>query len=86
MSKKSYLTHGIVVSTAITMVFFEVLPLTSWIATVKEMQNENRVYANQEYDDHIVSPIAITGRSTILYMKTPLALTKKIIQIIQNLE
>jgi two-component system, OmpR family, sensor histidine kinase VicK len=77
MSKKSYLTHGIVVATAITMVFFEVLPLTSWIATVKEMQNENRVYANQEYDDHIVSPIAITGRSTILYMKTPLPLTKK---------
>jgi two-component system, OmpR family, sensor histidine kinase VicK len=77
MSKKSYLTHGMVTATAIIIVYFEVLPLTSWIVTITETQNENRIYANQNYDEHIIAGVTTIGRSTILNRGTPLPLTKK---------
>jgi signal transduction histidine kinase len=77
MSKKSYLTHGIVIATAIIIVFFEVLPLTSWIGTITEIQNENRIYANQKYDEHIIAVVTTTGRSTILNLEGTFPHTKK---------
>jgi hypothetical protein len=77
MSKKSYLTHGIVTVTAIIILSFEVLPLTGWIVTTAEIQNENRIYANQNYDEHIIAVVTTTGTSTILNMGTPLSFTKK---------
>ena len=86
MSKKSYLTHGIVTATAIIILSFEVLPLNGWIVTTAETQNENRIYANQNHDEHIIAVVTTTRTSTILNRGTPLPLTKKIIQTIQNLE
>ena len=77
MSKKSYLTHGIVIATAIIIVFFEVLPLTSWIGAITEIQNENRIYANQKYDEHIIAVVTTTGRSTILNLEGTFPHTKK---------
>ena len=77
MSKKSYLTHGIVIATAIIIVFFEVLPLTSWIGTITEIQNENRIYANQKYDEHIIAVVTTTGRNTILNLEGTFPHTKK---------
>jgi two-component system, OmpR family, sensor histidine kinase VicK len=77
MSKKSYLTHGIVTVTAIIIVSFELLPLTSWRATITEIQNENRIYADQIYDEHIVAVVTTTGSSTILNLKGTLPHTKK---------
>ena len=82
MSKKSYLTHGIVTATAIIIVSFELLPLTSWRVTITEIQNENRIYADQNYDEHIVAVVTTTGSSTILNLKGTLPHTKKIIRTI----
>jgi uncharacterized protein (DUF4415 family) len=76
MSKKSYLTHGIVTAIAIIIVSFEVLPLNGWIVTIAEIQNENRIYANENYAEHIIV-VVTTTTSTILNRGTPLPLTKK---------
>ena len=77
MSKKSYLTHGIVIATAIIIVFFEVLPLTSWIVTITEIQNENRIYANQKYDEHIITVVTTTGKARFLNLEGTFPHTKK---------
>ena len=78
MSKKSYLTHGMVIATAIAIVFFEILPLTSWIVTVKGMQKEeNRIYANEIYEEHIITIVTAAGTRTVLNLKATLPPTKK---------
>ena len=78
MSKKSYLTHGMVIATAIAIVFFEILPLTSWIVTVKGMQKEeNTIYANEIYEEHMITIVTTAGTRTVLNLKATLPPTKK---------
>src|SRR5919205_1899759 len=65
MSKRYCLTNGIIIATTMTIVFFEILPLTSWLyATAKEE------------DEHVITVATITGNNVLLNQNRDLHSTK----------